>query len=582
MPEHAGSPHQAQLSREDIELIGRLRRTLGRLEAALASISDALVITDDDGRVLWCNQAFERLVDRPRLRVLGQAITAVLPPDAEGRALLDGRQLAGDGAAGTGTRAVLRHEPLQAVAIEWRPVLSEAERPLVFCIRDISSDLTSEAMRQEVQRIAAERQRLEQQALACAVTGLPNRRALEENLTLALRNLDAQAGVLTLLFCDLNGFKQVNDRHGHAAGDALLVTVGQRLQGCLRSTDLVARLGGDEFVVLSQGPGNAQEAMALALRLLEEVGRPWKLDGRILHPAMSVGIAITDDPELDGAELLRRADLAMYDAKSTAKLPVAMHNSALELRSRARLQLGQRLKRALDRRHPEGEGLRLAYRPIIALADSSVSGHEVQLRLEHPGEGAWPGADLLATAEPLGLSGSLGRWLRATALNQLGQRHGVSDTQLLAFTITAAELREPGLSGELQAQVRRNGLDPGRIALVLQAELLCDPPAALLPELESLRSLGVQLVLDGFGTGATPLPALVQLPLTAIRLHCSLAAAPDHSGRLRRLRDASVRLARELDLDVIAEGIESATEIEELRALGCRWGQGPHFGPPLL
>ncbi|MEB3331569.1 MAG: diguanylate cyclase [Synechococcaceae cyanobacterium] len=326
MPEAPDRRPASPLTAEEGELIGRLRRTLGRLEAALAAISDALVISDAEGRVMWCNQAFEALTQRHRLLLLGQSIFAVLPPDADGRPLLQQDLIQPDVDAGGRQRTVLRHEPLQAVSIEWRPVLSEPERPLVFCIRDISADLASEAMRREVDRIAAERQRFAAQALACPVTGLPNRRALEERLANAFAALAEQPAQLTLLFCDLNGFKQVNDHYGHATGDALLQIVGQRLQGCLRSSDLVARLGGDEFVVLSEGPRCREEALDLGLRLLEAVCRPWIHEGRTLKPAMSVGIAMTQDAALGAAELLRRADLAMYGAKAAEGLPLALHD----------------------------------------------------------------------------------------------------------------------------------------------------------------------------------------------------------------------------------------------------------------
>lgn len=330
MPDVGPLPPEPEGVRESIGLIEELRRTLGRMEAALAVISDALAITDRQGRVLWCNSAFERLVGQPRLALLGQSIEAALPADEAGRPLLAGLPLESLDQGASGLRAVLRQDPLQAVAIEWQPVLSDPERPLVFCIRDISAGLSNAAMRLEVVRIARERQQLEAQALACAVTGLPNRRALEARLARAFRRLGGSRGVLTLLFCDLNGFKQINDQYGHAAGDALLVTVGRRLQTCLRSQDFVARLGGDEFVVLSEGPRSSEEAFSLALRLLEELGQPWRLGGRLVVPSMSIGIAMTDDPGLGAEELLRRADLAMYDAKTRPALPVCLHDETLE------------------------------------------------------------------------------------------------------------------------------------------------------------------------------------------------------------------------------------------------------------
>ena len=560
--------------------MARLRSTLGRLEAGLATISDALAITDRHGRLMWCNQSFEQLTGRPRLLLLDRAITTLLPSDAEGQPLLGPAQLNGQTTEGRNLRAVLRHEPLRAVAIEWKPVLSDPEWPLVFCIRDISADLTSEAMRQEVRRIAAERRQLEEKVLACAVTGLPNRRALEQRLAAAFGQLREHPGLLTLLFCDLNGFKQVNDEHGHAAGDALLVTIGERLQSCLRASDLVSRLGGDEFVVLSQGPSSPQEAMSLALRLLEEVARPWSLQGRTLHPAMSVGIAMTDDPELGGGELLRRADVAMYEAKGGGGLPVALHDSSLDLRSRSREQLATWLQRTLADETPEREGLTLHFRPIIDLGDGSLHGLEATLALEPPGGALHRGAEALAEVERLGLAVSLGRWSRAMALARLQQGPAGAGTSAVAFQISSGELKEGGLSAELERQADRVGLNPARIALLLSEAVLIDPPAAAKMELEALWAMGVRLVLDGFGAGPIHLGGLARLPLAMVRLHPSLCRDPGDDGHLRRMRQVALRLALDLDLEVIAEGIETDGQLQELRSLGCRWGQGPRFGPP--
>lgn len=560
--------------------MARLRSTLGRLEAGLATISDALAITDRHGRLMWCNQAFEQLAGRPRLLLLDRAITTLLPPDAEGQPLLSPAQLDGQTTMGRNLRAVLRREPLRAVAIEWKPVLSDPEWPLVFCVRDISADLTSEAMRQEVRRIAAERRQLEEKVLACAVTGLPNRRALEQRLVLAFGQLRDHPGTLTLLFCDLNGFKQVNDEHGHAAGDALLVTVGERLQSCLRASDLVCRLGGDEFVVLSQGPSSPQEAMALSLRLLEEVGRPWTLQGRTLHPAMSVGIAMTDDPDLGGVELIRRADIAMYEAKGGGGLPVALHDTSLDLRSRSREELATWLQRTLADETPEREGLTLHFRPIIDLGDGSLHGLEATLALEPPGDILHRGAEALAAVERLGLAVSLGRWSRTMALARLQQGPAGAGTSAVAFRVSPVELKEGGLSAELERQANRVGLNPARIALLLSEDVLIDPPVAVAMELEALRAMGVRLVLDGFGAGPIHLGGLARLPLAMVRLHPSLCTDPGDDDHLRRQRQVALRLALDLDLDVIAEGIETEGQLQELRSLGCRWGQGPRFGPP--
>lgn len=578
MPEPIAGVDSDSLALRAEEMIGELRRTMGRLEAALACISEALAITDQEGALLWCNQPFERLVQRSRMQLLGRSIQTALPQDVNGRPILAELPSGGADGIGSSRQALLAREPIKAVAIECRPVLSEPERPLVFCLRDISVDLTHEAMQREVRRIAEERHQLAEQVLVCAVTGLPNRRALERRLEEAFARLAERPGLLTLFFCDLNGFKQVNDTHGHAAGDALLVTVGQRLQGCLRQADLVARLGGDEFVVLSEGPRNAMEAWELAQRLQQALTQPWMLDDRVLRPAMSVGIAMTSDPALGGEALLRQADLAMYDAKSRGDRPVSIHDADIEQQARARQQLGRRLREAIERRQPEQEGLFIVYRPVVQLSDGGLEGVEAELLIE-------PRADLHLEpqgfpllAERVGVMPLLGHWVRACALERLQQRRQRGETGTLALNLRASELKEPGFSAALQQQADGFGVDLAWLVIELDDGLLRDPSPELLGQLDALRAQGVRLVLDHFGATPVHLADLLRLPVDAVKVHRSLGQDPAEEQRRLRLQQACVRLALDLGLEVIADGIETESQMQDLRALGCRWGQGPLFG----
>lgn len=560
------------------ELISELRRTLGRLEAALASISDALAITDRDGIVLWCNQPFEWLVQRGRLLLLGQSILAVLPRDVNGRPILAALPREGAESSGPRQQVLLARDPIKAVAIEWREVLSEPERPLVFCLRDISVDLTHEAMQREVIRIAEERHHLAEQVLVCAVTGLPNRRALEERLAQAFRRLAEQPGRLTLLFCDLNGFKQINDSHGHAAGDALLVTVGQRLQGCLRQDDFVARLGGDEFVVLSEGPRSRREAWDLGTRLQEALAQPWMLEEHTLRPSMSVGIAMTSDPGLAPQELLRQADLAMYDAKGRPERPLSMHDAELELQARSRQQLGRRLRQVLERQHVQQEGLNLVYRPVVLLQDRSLVGFEAELGLVQEAD-LPPPLELLAIAERAGLMPQLGRWLRSSALQRLRLSRQQGEGCTMALNVRACELKEPDFAVALLQQAAEIGVDPAWLVIELDEGLLRDPSPVALAALDALRDQGIRLVLDHFGTGPIHLVDLMRLPVDAVKVHCQLRPEAAGEGGQRRLDEACVRLALDLGLEVIADGLESEEQRQAMVALGCRWGQGALFGP---
>jgi EAL domain-containing protein (putative c-di-GMP-specific phosphodiesterase class I) len=293
---------------------------------------------------------------------------------------------------------------------------------------------------------------------------------------------------------------------------------------------------------------------------------------------MSVGIAVTQDASLGAAELLRRADQAMYDAKGSTDLPLALHDARLERRSDTRQRLGRLLEQALETGFAPGSALTLRSRPIQELGGSGALGSELWPELQVPGEPTLAGAELLLLAERFGLGLSLGRWLHAGALEWL-ERQPEGGTSLVALRLSRAELDEAGLSHGLATQISAQGVDPGRIALQLTDDLLRDPPCALEPELQALGRLGLGLVFDDFGAASTPLQALARLPLTAVRLPSELCGGDSGDARLRQLGGATIRLARDLGLEVIAQGIASESQRQELQRLGCRWGQGPLFDP---
>jgi len=300
-------------------LILELRRTLGRLETALSAISDALVITDDQGMVLWCNRSFDRFIDQPRMLSLGRPILSLLPLDHQGDPLLPEALLAGHPQIPGSITVLLQRQPLKACEIEWRPVETEQPAPVIFCLRDISSRISNQELQATAERIEQQRQHsdrlnqeLQQQQLAlatlvreCPVTGLPNRRGLRERLDLALGRLREQGGQIAVLFCDLDHFKDVNDMHGHQVGDELLIEISRRMQEDLPPEATVSRLGGDEFVVLTGPISQYSEAITIARMLQQRISAPWLMHDQGFTPSMSVGITVTSDPDVDAEELLR-------------------------------------------------------------------------------------------------------------------------------------------------------------------------------------------------------------------------------------------------------------------------------------
>lgn len=573
-------------------LISALHRTLGRLEAALAAISDCLVITDAEGRVHWCNQPFDRLVAMPRLAFLGRRITELLPSDAGGEPVLTAETIASAAQGRGSTTVVLSRQPLRAMEIEWMPILSERPSPLVFCLRDISTWVSNQELHEQVRRLEQQRReadsrnqelQLRQLALAakvleCPVTGLPNRRALREHLVGALGGL-APDGTprrrVAVLFCDLNRFKEVNDLHGHQVGDELLVEVGRRLQMELRPREMLARLGGDEFVVVAPDLADASEAVDLARRLQERLAEPWTIEGHVLQPSMSVGIALTGDPATPIDELLRRADLAMYEAKGAGDRAVAVYDRDIDRQVQRSIQIRRRLQQAID-----DQALSLAYQPIASLADGATVGFEALLRLQGP-EGSLIGPEeFIPLAERRGWIVQMGGWVIRTAMAELLRWRQAGRAWELSLNVSPLQLARRGLAAQCRREAARAGVQPDWIAIEITESMLIDQPELAHAELTALREAGFRVYLDDFGTGFSGMAQLARLPIDTIKIDRTFTDELTADPRKRMVVHAMIRLAHDLGFEVVAEGIETREQWHLLRSMGCERGQGYLFGRP--
>ncbi|KEF41471.1 MAG: hypothetical protein ER33_11120 [Cyanobium sp. CACIAM 14] len=562
---------------------------MGRLEAALGTISDALVITSSEGRVLWCNASYARLVARAAPGLLGESIFDQLPRDCDSAPLLNPAQVKAGGDQGGHTTKVLQRHRLRALQIEWRPVCTERRRPLIFCFRDVSALLSYEQLRVEAEQIERRRQQtenlnraleLERLALAtkvmeCPVTGLPNRRGLQVSLSAALRTQRENGGRITILFCDLNGFKEINDLHGHQIGDELLIEIGRRLQRSLRFGDILARLGGDEFVILTMGVFDEADAFQLAMRLMDAVGQTWSVEDHTIRPSMSIGITISDDPEISIDELIRRADLAMYEAKGKSDRHIAFYQPSIDRKVRQNIQMRHQLEDAILH-----EAMFLAYQPIVDLHDQTLLGMEALLRL---GERSAPIAtptEFIPVAERTALILPLGRWVIGEALKRLRQLRGAGSNVSMAINVSPLQLRESGLSDFFLTQVEHAGVDPSWTAIEVTESILIEQPDLAACELSRLREAGVKVHLDDFGTGYSSMSWLARLPIDTIKVDRSFVADFLENDRKAVVLEAMIRLSRDLGLGLIAEGIETAEQHAGLLSLGCEQGQGFLFGRP--
>ena len=576
-------------------IILELRCILGRLETALSAISDALVITDHQGLVLWCNRSFDRFIDQPRMRSLGHPILSLLPLDHQGDPVLAEAVLASVSQIPGATTVLLQRQPLKACEIEWRPVETEVPAPVIFCIRDISTRISNQELQATAERIEQQRQHsdrlnreLQQQQLLlanlvreCPVTGLPNRRGLRERLDLALGRLRERGGQIGVLFCDLDHFKDVNDMHGHQVGDDLLIEISRRLQEALPVEATVSRLGGDEFVVLTGWIRDGSEAIAIARMLQQHIAAPWLLHGQRFEPTMSVGIMVTSDPSADGDELLRQADVAMYHAKRSATESLALHDASIEAQFRSSCRVHQELRLAILH-----QKLTLAYQPIVSLKGSPpdgsaiILGHEALVRLQ-PEQGLPIDSEMLIVeAERTGMVIELGSWVISEALSVLQHHPQRPDHWSLAINVSPLQLEQTGFAADLLERIETMAINPGRLVLEITETKILQDSSRCIQELTSLRHNGVRVHLDDFGTGYSSLSRLARLPIDGIKIDRYFTAALGCDSRLECMIASMIHLGRDLGLEVVAEGIETDSQRLALQALGCLWGQGHLFGRP--
>jgi diguanylate cyclase (GGDEF)-like protein len=420
---------------------------------------------------------------------------------------------------------------------------------------------------------------LRHQAFHDGLTGMANRALFGERVEHALRQRRRSDGGTAVLLCDLDDFKTVNDSLGHAAGDGLLRQVAQRLEACVRDGDTVARLGGDEFAILLEAPVDEAAARAAADRVLAALEEPVSLEGREVLVGSSIGIALEPLTGTDGDALVRDADVAMYLAKAEGKGRAAVFRPSMHEEVVARLAMRADLENALTR-----DEFVLHYQPVYDLQTGAVTGVEALLRWQHPEHGLVMPGDFISLAEETGHIVSIGRVMLRRACEQVSAWHRErpdAPKLRLAFNLSIRQLSDPCLVDDVVTALQQSGLAPELLTLEITESMLMQDLSRSLVQLERLKALGVRLAVDDFGTGYSSLGYLQNLPVDTVKIDRSFIAAlasPDADPALVR---AVVDLATTLGLDTVAEGIEEIAQLDHLRSLACREGQGYHFARPL-
>jgi diguanylate cyclase (GGDEF)-like protein len=430
-----------------------------------------------------------------------------------------------------------------------------------------------QALQSEIEERKSAEARLLYDAFHDALTGLPNRALFVDRLEHVIGSVERHPEEkYAVLFLDLDRFKVINDSLGHLVGDHLLVAVGERIGGSLRPGDTVARLGGDEFGVLLEGMRDPNDAITVAERIQKALSRSVVVEGHEMFVTASIGIAVQSDRYSKPDQVLRDADIAMYQAKLKGKacselFDAAMHGSVVD-----RMQLEADLRRAVE----HGAEFVLHYQPIVALRTGKLIAVEALVRWRHAARGLLPASDFVPLAEESGIIVPLGEWAIRTACAQLRQwqeRSPALAGVTLSVNVSGRQFRRQDCVEALRRIVRESDIDPRQLAIEVTESVIMDDVEASAAKLGRLRDMGVQIHVDDFGTGYSSLSYLHRFPITAVKIDQSFVAGLP-SQESEEVIKAIVSIAESLDFDVIAEGVEAAPQLAKLEDLRCRYGQG--------
>jgi diguanylate cyclase (GGDEF)-like protein len=435
---------------------------------------------------------------------------------------------------------------------------------------ELNPRLLTRAIRYAIERKRSEVE-LARQALHDPLTGLPNRALFVDRLKVA-RDRSRRTGTpVAVLFLDVDNFKRINDSMGHAAGDLLLTVLGQRFGDMLRPMDTVARFGGDEFTFLFEELDSQREAILIAERINRSASRRVTLGDSETSVTVSTGIAFVTDPAVDPDSVLRDADAAMYRAKQ-------LGGSRVEVFDAARGgELADALRAALA-----GSQLRVHYQPRVSLnGDTGLAGFEALVRWEHPERGLIDADQFVAAAEASGLIVPIGEFVLDQALRDVARWRQDHPGVGVSVNLSSRQLEDPGLVASLVAAVRSSGADPSLLCLEVTEDTVAHNPALAAHTLRAVSRLGIKVAIDDFGTGRSSLQSLRELPLDSVKIDRSVVSGlgPDPAGLA--IVSALVELGHELGLSVVAEGVETHSQLASVRDLGCDGAQGFLFSKPL-
>ena len=427
-----------------------------------------------------------------------------------------------------------------------------------------------EAISQFREKIEKDKSVMAELARHDTLTGLPNRLSFREKMEVILSELENSGSGFSIMLLDLDRFKNVNDTLGHLVGDEILRRVAERLIGCIGKSDVICRLGGDEFAIITSGVYSLEDIARTADHLSCVVSAPYNVEGQLVHIGTSIGVARAPSDGSEIAQLLKRADLALYEAKNAGRNGYYVYENNLEKQSNRRRLLEIDLAAAIG-----FEQFELFYQPIVRAEDQALVCFEALIRWNHPVEGRVPPSEFIPIAEEMGLMGAIGNWVLHTACSEAAKwPNSIS----VAVNISVSQIRNGSLLPSVRRALEASGLAPHRLEIELTETLLLQNSELTIATLQALRHMGVRVSLDDFGTGFNSLNYLRCFPFDKLKIDQSFVR--DESTVCDAIVRAVSELGRTLILSIVAEGVETPDQFEKVRKLGCTEVQGYHVGRP--
>ncbi|HEX9180953.1 MAG TPA: EAL domain-containing protein, partial [Burkholderiales bacterium] len=555
---------RATLARKRAEEQLRLR------DRVIESSSNGILINDltrPNNPITYVNPAFERMTGYSAREVIGRNPRFLIRTDRDQPGLERIRIALREKCEG---RAALRSYHKDGtmfwVELSMSPVRNEAGEATHFVT--ILNDITERQLYQE---------ELEHQAYHDALTGLANRNLLPDRIRQAILHAHRAKQNVAVLLLDLDHFKLVNDSLGHAVGDSLLVSVAERLGTVVRDADTVARIGGDEFVVVIADAEREDHITSAVQRIMDAVVEPVVIKGKEIYASASIGVAVYPRDGSDAEALLKNADVAMYRAKEQGRNNYQFYTPEMNERLAERINMVAGLRRALNRNE-----FRLYYQPVVDVRDGHIVGLEVLTRWHHPQRGVVSPSVFIPVTEETGLIRPLGEWVLQNACEQgkAWRDMGLPDI-VVAVNLSANQFRQKNLVGMVERALRNTGLDSGHLELELTESVVMYNVDEVLATLRDLKSIGVRIALDDFGTGYSSLSYLKRFPIDKLKIDRSFVRDIITNPEDAAIARAVIAMAHSLDMRVVAEGVETAAQLDFLRANQCDQFQGYYYGRPL-